>query len=131
MPIDLAQVMAALGHSRLSRSLSIPASLQSRTIVNWRNQPEATIALLADKIAPNMDSLNALGARVKGIVVIYELMHQIVWEIRAVVDDVGLPDRENGITSATRFRGQESMAADWQKLWPGFKIFPRNIERRG
>jgi hypothetical protein len=31
MPTDLGQVMAALGHSRLSRSLFIPASLQSRT----------------------------------------------------------------------------------------------------
>lgn len=49
--------------------------------------------------------MNALRVRVKGIVVVYELMNQIVCEIRAIVDDVGLHDRENGITSTTRFRG--------------------------
>lgn len=63
------------------------------------------MAFLAGKIAPNRDSLNALRVRVKGVIVVYELMHEIVCQIRAVVDDVGLPDRENGITSTTRLRG--------------------------
>ena len=67
--------------------------------------PIAVKAFLAGKIAPDIDSLNALGVRVKGIVAVYKLIHQIVCEIRAVVDDVGLHDGEYGITSTTRFRG--------------------------
>src|SRR5690349_13740214 len=49
-------------------------------------------------------------------------------EVRPVIDDVGLLDRENWVPTATGLGGEEAMTEDRQQLGPGREVASRNLQ---